>query len=49
MAMEVLSDKDREIDNLLQTADDLVAQLRVSVGQAAARLRPPAEEGDDDG
>lgn len=48
-AMTDLRDKDRVIDNLLATADGLVAELRVSLAQVAADVRRSAGEGDDDG
>lgn len=46
--MSDLKDKDRVIDDLLQTADDLVSELRVSLSQAADSLRRSAAGGDDD-
>jgi hypothetical protein len=45
-AMSALSDKDREIDDLLVRAGELVSELHDTVGQASARLR--AMEEDDD-
>ena len=41
-----LDDKDKIIDDLLLRADDLVSELRVSLGNASAALRnSPGEAG----
>lgn len=50
-AMTDLRDKDREIDNLLTTADALVGELRASLAQASAVLQDTGsgEEDDDNG
>lgn len=47
--MTDLRDKDRVIDNLLATADGLVAELRASLAQVTADARESAGEDDDDG
>lgn len=47
-ALTDLDDKDKIIDDLLRTADDLVSELRMSLGRASASLRDSAEGADDD-
>jgi hypothetical protein len=47
-ALADLSDKDKIIDGLLQTADDLVSELRMSLGNVSAALRDSPGEADDD-
>lgn len=50
-AMTDLDVKDREIDSLLNVADQLVCDLRVSLSEASASLRGAAgeEQKDDSG
>ena len=47
-AMSDLGAKDAEITQLLNTADDLVSELRGSLGEVTAMLRGAAGEGDND-
>lgn len=47
--MTDLRDKDRVIDSLLATADELVEELRESLAQASAEARRSATGEDDDG
>jgi hypothetical protein len=44
-----LEDKDKIIDSLLKTADDLVGELRESLVRATASMRDSSGEAGDDG